>query len=128
MNIIDKDKFDSIVWDMNINFKFTDLVPGATKDEWLDSQDLNSPFKPLFDEARQKVKSITIEQVENILKSLGYDEVEIESDSFMTQRGRIHNGQLGPFDSCMLYFRYINYNNNEKIDKIKLKRRLLRLI
>lgn len=45
-----------ILYDCNINFNYSDLVPGSAEEEWLDSQNSNSPFKPLFDEARQKVK------------------------------------------------------------------------
>lgn len=117
-----------ILYDCNINFDYRDLVPGSAEEEWLDSQNSASPFKPLFDEARQKVKSITLEQVKNILESLGYTEVEINEDSFMTQSGRVHMGQTGPFDSCRVYFEYRNYSDNEKINKAKLKRRLVRLI
>lgn len=46
----------------------------------------------------------------------------------MTQSGRVHMGQTGPFDSCRVYFEYRNYSDNEKINKAKLKRRLVRLI
>lgn len=116
------------LYDCNINFSYRDLVPGSAEDEWLDSQNLNSPFKPLFDEVRQKVKNITLEQVKNILESIGYTKIEIRKDSFVTQSGRVHMGQTGPYDSCRVYFEYKNYSNNERINKDRLKRRLIRLI
>lgn len=117
-----------ILYDMRISFNYRDLVPGSAEEEWLDSQNLTSPFKPLFDEARQRVKNITLEQVENILESMGYTEVKIKENSFKTQSGKIHMGQTGPFDSCGLYFEYENHFDNEKINKNRLKRRLVRLI
>ena len=115
-----------IRYDIHIDFNYNDLVPGSTKEEWLDSQNLNSPFRPLFDEARQKVKNITLEQVEDILKSIGYDEVKIEEDSFIAQSGKVEKGQTRYFDSCMIYFAYENHYNNEEINKVKLKRHLVK--
>lgn len=116
------------LYNMSINFRHNDLVPGSTEKEWLDSQNLDSPFKSLFDEMRQKVENITVEQVEDILESMGYTEILINKNSFIAQGGRIHDGQTGPFDSCMISFNYENHFNNEKINKYKLKIMLLKLL